>query len=539
MTKITDALDRFKRLQSERHELNRLWDEVAEVLAPERGGFAGRVDSRGKMFDSSPIIAKRGMVNAIGSFMRPKTAAPGKWYDIFTEDEGLMEIGAVKGWVDHAEGRLWSALYNPRAKFIHATGKTDHDTVLFGAGALFTGTRKDRGGLLFRNFHMRGAYIARNSDGDVDTVFVIEELTARQAEQRWGKENLGEKTREALSGPDKDVDRKFRFLWLVEPRHDRDPRVENGLNMPFKGLVIDIESEHKVLEEGFEEFPFAIPRWDADELYGRGIGVLALPDTLSLNQMGKTMLRGLHRAVAPPWLLPSDSMVNAPQLKPDGVTYYDAEAIRKLGLKDPFRQMESRGNIPWGLDAQKAMREQIFALFFRNVLNLPIDAPSMTATEVMQRREEFIREIGAVFGQLESDYTGPMVERAFNLMQRNGGFAPPPEELMGRTVNFRFASPIEKAKRQIEEVGVSEGINRILEVGQRHPEIEDRVNWDEYGKFIGASSDFPSSLILDNETVEGIREQRARAQQQAEEFAAAEKVIGGAAQVADIAGALG
>ena len=98
--------------------------------------------------------------------------------------------------------------------------------------------------------------------------------------------------------------------------------MKNNKNMPFGSYVIDVDSEHMVLEEGYEEFPFFIPRWDTRSLerYGRGPGIMALPSVLSLNQIGKTMLRGLHRAVDPPWLLPSDSMVNAPQMRPGGVS---------------------------------------------------------------------------------------------------------------------------------------------------------------------------------------------------------------------------
>tara|TARA_R110002096_G_scaffold285167_1_gene479005 strand:- start:10 stop:918 length:909 start_codon:yes stop_codon:yes gene_type:complete len=273
-----------------------------------------------------------------------------------------------------------------------------------------------------------------------------------------------------------------------------------------------------VLEEGYEEFPFFIPRWDTRSLerYGRGPGIMALPSVLSLNQMGKTMLRGLHRAVDPPWLLPSDSMVNAPQMRPGGVSYYDAKAIRNLGMSNPFQQMDSKANIPWGLNAQSAEREQIHALFYKNVLNLPLDSPAMTATEVIERRNQFIREIGAVFGGLESNYTSPVVERCFSIMMRQGAFgdiSTIPESIQGSSIGFRFASPVEKAKRQIEETTVNENLQKVLAIGQIRPEIMDRFNWDEIGKFIAESGDFPSDLTYDDQTLSGIKEQNAMAAQ--------------------------
>ena len=514
-------IEAAQRVKAERTQLNQLWEEVASVLSPERLGFVGQMKSphrrTDKVYDTQPITTKRSLVNALGSMLRPKSAAPGKWFDIVPEDDKLLDISGVKEWIEFAEERLWRALYNPRAKFIEATGEVDDDLVTFGTGAGFVGARVDQSGLSFRSFHMKGTYIEVDAENNPVTAYVVERLTAVQAEEKWGRNALGDKTKEELdSVNEQGAAKEFDFYWRVTSRKDRDPRIRDNKNMPFSSIVVDVTSEHVVVEEGFEEFPFFFPRWDtrSGEVYGRGPGVLALPDVQTLNQMGKTMLRGLNRAVDPPWLLPADSMVNAPQMVGGGVSYYDAKAIRNLGITDPFRQMESRAQIPWGLNAQQALREQIMALFYRNVLNLPVSAPQMTATEVIQRREEFVREIGAVFGRLESDYTGPLIERSFNMMLRRGSFgdiSTIPEELLENGVSFRVASPVEKAKQQIEEATVMAGLEKVMLIGQVKPEIMNRFDWDAIGKFIAKSGDFPQSLTLDDNAVEEIEAQQAAA----------------------------
>lgn len=536
---VIDIIEATQAASADRAALNRLWEEMAEVLAPERRGFIGALKSgirTEKIFDTTPLIAKRGLVNALGSMIRPKTTAPGKWYDIVTEDDALMENSAVKDWVSHAEERMWTAIYNPKAHFIQATGEVDDDIVTFGTGTIFTGQRRDRRGLLFRSFHMKNVFIQLNSDGEVDTIYIIENMTARQAAQRWKEPNLGKKTRDALQSKDgaKPTD-KFDFIWCVKPRHDRDIRRGGNMNMPFASIVIDVASEHKVVEEGFEEFPFSVPRWDtrSGDLYGRGPGVMALPDVLTLNQMGKTLLRGLHRAVDPPWLMPSDSMARAPRMVPGKVSYYSAKVVKTLGLREPFIQMESRGRLDWGLNAQTAYRELVHTLFYRNVLNLPVDGPDMTATEVIERREEFVREIGAVFGRLEGDYSGPIVERVFNTMMREGGFYEPPEELRGQKVLFRFASPVEKAKRQIESASIDQGIMKILEISKVRPEVLDNIDWDEWTTLTGEASNFPSKLFLDDEKVKQLRELKQQQAKAEQEMQTAERVAGAAAKIPD------
>ena len=542
MNRAQQIIETSRRLKGERAQLNQLWEEVASVLSPERQGFVNatvtpqrRTD---KIFDTTPIIAKRGLVNSLGAMLRPKSSAPGKWFDIVPEDEDLLDVREVKEWIEYCEERLWRSLYNPKAKFIQATGEVDDDLVTFGTATGFLGLREDQTGFNFRAFHMANVYLETNADNEPNGCFISEFLDCKQAAERYGKENLGNKTLEALSrmSDTKRSSEKFEFIWCVKERSDFDPRSDSNLDMPVMSVVVDVESEHLVLEEGFEEYPFFHPMWDtrSGEVYGRGIGVLCLPDALTLQQMGKTMLRGLHRAVDPPWLLPADGMVNAPQMRPGGVSYYDAKAIRNLGVSDPFRQMESRAQIPWGLNAQQAGREQVMAMFYKNVLDLPIEGPQMTATEVIARRESFVREIGAIFGILESSYSSKIVERGFNIMMRKGVFGTPeqiPEEVQGSNITFRFASPVEKAKRQIEEANVVQGLDRVMAIGNVRPEILDRYNWDEIGKFIAKSNDFPPELTLDDKATNQIKEENAMMAQQQQAMETMQQGAGALGQV--------
>ena len=98
--------------------------------------------------------------------------------------------------------------------------------------------------------------------------------------------------------------------------------------------------------------------------------------------------------------------MNAP-LPHDVLPAADAQGIGGA----PIGVLDTSRGLPVSRDIQRDTRELIEAAFFKNVFNLPVDGPEMTATEIVQRREEFIRAIGPVFGRLESDYTAPMVER--------------------------------------------------------------------------------------------------------------------------------
>lgn len=510
---IDDLLSRHKRLKDRRRIWESHWQELAEVMLPRRADFTTehRAGERrtDHLFDGTPMLARRGLASAIDGLLKPKTA---RWFRIKTLDDGLNEDEAVKRWLEIAEERLYRALYDRRARFIQRSGEVDDDLVTFGTGVLFVGEGRDLNRLLFRSFHLKDVLLSENGDGEIDTVFVTLRLTARQAAQRFGEAALGKDTREALTNGGED--KLFTFLQVVMPRKERDTRRRDNANLPFASLVLDVQSEHLVSESGYHEFPFAAPRWDttAGEVYGRSPGMIALPDANTLQQMGKTLLVAGHKAVDPPLLVGDDSVFGTPKTFPGGITTFDMQAARDLG-RIPVEPLQTGFNLPLGREMQKDARDQIWAAFFRNVLQLPVDAPRMTATEVLERKEEFIRTIGPVFGRLESDYIGQVVERSFNILLRAGAFPAPPESLQGREVVFDYASPVEQARKQIEAAGAARSVELLAPFVQADPSILDNFDGDAIARDTPDIFGMPQRWLRPKETVETMREGRQQAQQ--------------------------
>ena len=539
MEDIKRYLDRHARAKKERGQFPTLWEAVAEVLAPRRMGFVSewapgsqRTD---KLFDTAPMLNARGLATAIDGLVKPKQS---QWFEIEAEDPAVMRDQEAADWFHDAERRLFKEIYNPKARWQQATGEADFDQVVFGNSFTLCTENSSRDGLLFRTSHMKDTYFLENADGMVDTVHLVEMLPVRTAADRWGEDNLGEKAKELLKN-DRGTE-KLKYIQIFEPRHDRDPMRRDGLHMPFRYVVIEETSEHKVLESGFEEFPGAAPRWDttAGETYGRGPGTLALPSVQTCQQVKKTLLKAGHRAVDPPWVAARNLLLGPAQNRPGGLTIFDGVEASKLGSIDPIRQLESRANLPFGLEMLSAEREEVAGAFYRNILNLPMDNPQMTATEVNQRREEFIREVGAVFGRLETEYITPLVERAFWIVMRRSikqnfqgsmTFKPLPDSLQGQEVRFKFSSPIDRAKRQIEASQTQEWLFRVLELAKADPNAMDNVDIDAVIRIDAEAHDVPPAVIPGAEFIAQKREERAR-REEAQQLAAATQQVGDAVQ---------
>ena len=516
--RITRLIQRWKVLQGNKSQWHNHYDDLARVLLPRRLGFASttiegerRTDD---IFDSTPMQAARGLANAIGGMMRPEGLPK---VEMKTDDDRLNNSGEVKEWLSDAEERLKDAFNNPKARFRQASGEVDQDLTVFGTAILFANEKQNH--LLFQSLHLKDATPFFSEEGNPEGMFLKRRLPVRQIADRFGKEKLSEKTREKL---EKTPDDKVELLHVVIPREESRAQALFAKDLPYADIWIEIEAKHEISVGGFHEFPFIVPRWDTSsgEDLGRSPGMIALPDSDTLQAMGETILIAGQRAADPPLAAPNDGSFDVVNTFPGGLSYYDVEtAVAVRG--NPFFPIESGMNLPISRDMQQDTRSQIFAAFFRNVLNLPIEGPQMTATEVMQRKEEFIREIGPVFGRLETDYTAPMVERAFMIMLRAGAFNPIPEALQGQNIVFEYDSPTKRIRQQVEASAARMWAQEMVELGQVKPNAIDLINEDELGRFSAKALGIPDKIVNGEDQVEQIRQVRQEtmlAQQQAEQL---------------------
>ncbi len=523
------ASDKVRRYTSRRDKLRAdktMWlthfEDLARLMLPRRMGFISHtVEGERRteeIYDGTPMMAARGLANAIGQLMRPEGE---KWFFIKAEDDILNQSDEVRDWLHRVEEITRDAIYNPKARFRQSVGEADTDLVVFGTAVNFVGLSKRAARRLhFMTLHLKDVEIALDDEGNVDTLFETRRYTLRQAEQKFTREKLSEELRNQLNSAsdrnDTNLDQRYEFLRVVEPRAKGREDAILSKNMLFTNDWMEIGSSHMISEGGFREFPFVCPRWDTSsgEVYGRSPGMIALPDSETVNAQGETILVTGQKTAEPPIFAPNDSSFDAVNTFSGGISYYDVDTAVQL-RGNPFFTLDTGFNLPITRDMQLDTRLQIEAAFFRNIFNLPVKGPEMTATEVIARKEEFIREIGAVFGRLESDYVAPQVERAFRLLMSIGMFNPIPEALINRNVTFEYTSPIKRIREQAEAAASRLWVQELMELSTVKPEVMDIPNIDEIARHSARALDLPPAHVNSREDVEAERQKR---QQQEDEI---------------------
>jgi hypothetical protein len=104
--------------------------------------------------------------------------------------------------------------------------------------------------------------------------------------------------------------------------------------------------------------------------------------------------------------------------------------------------------MPLSRDMQNDLRELLTKGFYLNKLSLPTQRPEMTAYEVGQYVQEYVRSAMPLFEPMEDERNGQVCELAFDILMRNGAFGSPqniPQSLQNQEIKFLFVSPLHDA----------------------------------------------------------------------------------------------
>jgi hypothetical protein len=279
--------------------------------------------------------------------------------------------------------------------------------------------------------------------------------------------------------------------------------------MQTMSVYIEVGQKKILRTEYFRSFPFMCPRWDvwANEDYGRGIGEIALADTLSLQQMRRTNLTAGERA-ANPTLLATDekSMRQAVRAIP-GSTIYGG-----MGMdgQPRVRVLHEGKNLSVSLEMEDRVRDAVKDAFLFSLMQLQGSA-DMTATEFLGRQQERWRLLGPHLGRLESEFLTPLIRRRFEMLMEAGQILPPPEEIAGQPLQIRYISQAAKLQRVAEAEAAIQTATAMMNVAAVKPEVMDRFDPHAFAEALDRG--YGSNIILSREEAQAIAEARDQSQQ--------------------------
>ena len=443
-----------------------LWQEIAEHFYPERADFTSARNIGAEMADnlmtSYPLMARRDLGNSFGAMLRPTAK---EWFKMRT-DRSEKEDTDAKRWLEWLTGLQKRAMYDRHTQFTRATKEGDHDFAAFGQCVISIEENRNGDALLYRCWHLRDVAWLEGADGQPNTFYRRWKTDAATIMEFFGDRIHPEVKRCCEKEPQKE----FNLLHVVMPTEqyfaipgEKDEHGKKPIQ-PYMSCWIDVDHDHEMECIGSWTKVYIVPRWQtvSGSQYAHSPAtVAALPDGRLIQAMTRVLLESGEKAVDPPMVAVQEAIRSDIAIFAGGVTWVDAEYDERLGeVLRPLTQDKTA--LGFGLDLIRDIRMQMADAFYLSKLNLPpVGGPDMTAYEVGQRIQEFIRNTLPLFEPLEMDYNGQLCEQTLEIMVRNSPqiLASAPKSVRGAHLEFLFESPLREATDKVKA-------GQFLEAGQ-------------------------------------------------------------------------
>ena len=499
---------RWGQLKTERATWWSHWKEISDYLLPRNGRFFIQDRDKGwrrhnNIYDSTGTRALRvlaaGMMAGMTSPARP-------WFRLGVPDPDLMKYEPVKVWLNQVT-QLMLQIYS-RGNTYRALHSIYEELGAFGTAPSIV--MPDYNDVIRHYPSTCGEYaLACDYRGSVNTIYREFQKTVGEIVGEFGYENCSLTVKNLHDRGS--LDAWVTIVHAIEPRIDRDPRMKDSKNMPFKSVYFELNSDkHQYLREsGFKVFPALAPRWATagGDIYGNSPAMEALGDIKQLQHEQLRKAQAIDLKTRPPLQVPTSMKNRDVETLAGGISFVDMSGPSG-GIKTAYEVNLDLNHLLMDIgDVRERIRGSFYADLFLMLANNT--DTRMTATEVAERHEEKLLMLGPVLERLHNELLDPMIEMTFIRMVEAGIVPPPPPELQNMDINVEFVSMLAQAQRAVATNGVDRFVGNLGAVAGFKPDVLDKFDadkWaDEYSEMLGINPE----LIVPSDKVAMIRNQRA------------------------------
>ena len=538
-----DLIDIDARLFAAKGSLDNLYQELAEFLYPERADFTQELilgqEYASHLTDATPVLMRRELGDQIGSMTRPDGR---QWFKAAAANKYVSRDRSAAAFLEFMTDVNAAILNSRDSGFRRAAQSVEHDFATFGMGWMQVSYNKTRDNLMFRCHHPKKMAGQEGPDGLTNQAHRKETMTAQTLAHLFGESRLPQKVKDALKQKDTKTTFNVRHCFIPLDRYD--PYRKFPKWAKWADVYVLIDGAVILQELPSTTFDYVVPRWHllSDKFYAVSTAAsIGLTESRMLQRMKMTIIEAGEKQVDPPLVATQDAILSPIDLSANGITFIDSEYDERLG--QALRPLDLGKNTGLGVDLINDQRRQIADAFFLSKLQPIASAEkTMTAYEAAQRVQEWIRNALPLFGPIEHEWTGAVLELTTEKVMRAGGYGPVdrngvpvdmPDALLGQSITYEFNNALKEA-RDRQTLNAFQESAGILQAGMSlDPSLGGEI--DSRTMFRDAFAAVPngrSDWLVD-------AEQAAIARQQTQQAMAEQQQIQQVGQVADVAGRAG
>lgn len=519
----TALTKRFSQLMSLRSRWDGMWRDLKDYVRPHVDDFnassTAGVSQTIRMYDNTALWSLEQLAAGLNSFLTSPTL---RWFNLriankddYTDDELT--------WLELVSDIIYSEYSRPEVNFNPSIHECYLDLGAFGTCVMNQEYNTSDRHIKFRAFPLSICYMVEDANGNIRELHRRIVMTAKQIADEFDTVPPG-----IMEKRMKNPDEEMQVIHAVFFREDRDIYSLDVKNMPYASVWVVEKSGEILRESGFRGWPYHVGRWTklAGEMYGRSPAMSCLADILMVNQMAKTVIKGAQKVVDPPIMLPNEGFMMPIKTSPGSLIFYEPGT-------DEMKPFETRGQVDIGIDMIGYHRERIRQSFFVDWILREKKRERQTQLEVMDDREEILRQMAPMLGRIQSEMLGPIVDRSFELLARAGRLPQPPQSLDGREIEIVYVSPAAMAQFGGKAMSMQRYMQDVTTLAQVDNTVLDQVDTDAMARELAELRDVPRAVIRPLDAVEARRQQRAEQAAQQQQLDAGVQISQAMKNVAD------
>lgn len=436
-----------------------------------------------------------------------------RFFRFAVKNEKKYTTTRVKDWLSGAEEAVANALKG--SNFFKASAQAVDDLVILGTAPC--GIFWENGEPVFRNYSVqKGVYLGTNNRGDIDTICIYMNFTAKQAIQEFGEDKVAENVRNARE----DQNRIFEYVQLVYPKSAFGEKVDKSRgdyrSMPFGSVYVEVATKRVMRQEGFSAFPFAVPRWKVEtgETYGRSPAMRCVADAMSLNRVEHDIADIATFSANPPIAVPA-------ACKDFKMLEGYANKMPVNDLRGAIWAYQPPTNIPMLESYIERRKQNVDDTCLAKVFSPLGDEmkSNVTMYEASARMHLHAQDISPYIVNFQNDFLEIVVRRVLVLLVEHDLLEEPPEEIYDVQLQVKYISPLDSMLNQGETAKVQQAFLQLSQVFQAIGSVPDAY-LDEYvdtvrmGLFFLRANGVPENMLRgESEIKEAVGARKAEAKQ--------------------------
>lgn len=465
------------------------WQELADYFLPRSVRFLARNVNKQpaknkKIKESTPLLAVR---NFSSGMMSGATNPATNWFKVRVNNYSKETNYEVKTWCSDVEN-LFRDIFNS-SNLYRVLPAVYKQVGVFGLSVL--ALIEDEDSILRCKLLPIGSYrMAKNENGEIDTIYRVYMETAKNLYDKFGAENVSRNVLKAIEADR--YEELFEVVHFVEPNKNFMPSSLWAEDKQFISVYYEADSnEEKFLSKsGFDKFPYAVfeSEINGEDIYPSECpGINALPDVKQLMSMvideGKAIKKMISPTYKGPASLKNKKMIDAPAA-------FIEEDENGRGLSPIYevnpRVLEVDSII-------EKLKESVKEIFYNDLFAMILNTAerSRTATEVNELKEEKMVLLSPLLQQIHSGLNH-IIEWVFDECVKMDILPEPPDEIIGSNMDIEFVSTLAQAQKAVKISAMERFTTFTINLAQAlDPSIRNKLNAnkivDDYAEYANIS----------------------------------------------------